>query len=106
MAVITRRIKVNDKIELSTFYTLDSAHDVVCIDIKSQGEGGLGHISMHMQLSRYVVQELIEALVDTLEGIADPPYYPLDEAMDEQAEENAKADMPALRARKADQDDE
>lgn len=75
MAVITRRIKVNDKIELSTFYTLDSAHDVVCIDFKSQGEGGLGHISMHAQLSRVAVQELINALTDTLEGVnIDPPF--------------------------------
>lgn len=72
MAVVTRRIKVNDHIELSTFYTLDSKHDVVCIDFKTLGVGGLGHLSFHAQLDRYAVQELIEALVDTLEGKADP----------------------------------
>ena len=75
MAVITRRIKVNDHIELSTFYTLDSNHDVVCIDFKTIGEGALGHMSLHVQMDRYSVQELIEALIATLEGNdVDPPF--------------------------------
>jgi len=75
MAVITRRIKVNDYIELSTFYTLDSAHDVICLDFKTTGVGGLGHMSNHVQMDRYSVQELIEALIATLEGNdVDPPF--------------------------------
>ncbi len=75
MAVISRRIKVNEHVQCSTFYTLDSAHDVVCIDFKSQGEGGPGHVSFHCQLPRVAVQELINALTDTLEGVGiDPPF--------------------------------
>jgi len=74
MAIISRRFPVNEKIECSTFYTLDSAHDVVCLDFKSQGEGALGHISMHIQLSRVATQALINALTDTLTGEADPPF--------------------------------
>ena len=82
MAVITRRFPVAERIECSTFYTLDSAHDVVCLDFKTQDEGGLGHMSFHIQMSRVVTQTLINALTDTLEGIdIDPPHYPLDEAM-------------------------
>ena len=71
MSKVTRRIKVNEHVELSTFYTLDSDHDVVCIDFKSQSEGGLGHLSFHAQLSRVAVQELINALNDSLAGKAD-----------------------------------
>lgn len=74
MAVITRRIKVNENIECSTFYTLNSPHDVVCVDFKTTG-GSLGHMSFHVQLSRVVVQELINALTDTLHGVGiDPPF--------------------------------
>ena len=75
MAIISRRIKVNDHIELSTFYTLDSAHDVVCIDFKSLDGSSKGHFSTHHQLSRVAVQELINALTDTLTGVGiDPPF--------------------------------
>ncbi len=75
MAIISRRIKVNNYIELGTFYTVDSSHDVVCIDFKSVGEDALGHISFHAQLSRVVTQELINALVEALEGVnIDPPF--------------------------------
>lgn len=68
---VTRRFPANDHIEVSTFYTLDSDHDVVCLDIKTIGEGGLGHMSMHVQLDRYAVARLITALSDSLEGKAD-----------------------------------
>ncbi len=75
MAVITRRFPVVERIECSTYYKLDTAHDVVCLDFKTQDEGGLGHMSMHIQLSRVAVQELINALTDTLEGIViDAPF--------------------------------
>ncbi len=75
MAVITRRIKVNDHIELSTFYTIDSAHDVVCIDFKTVSDDALGHVSTHHQLSRVAVQDLINALTITLAGVdINPPF--------------------------------
>ena len=70
MAIITHRIKVNENIELSTFYTLNATHDVVCLDFKTVG-GSEGHVSVHFQLTRPVVQELINALIDTLAGKAD-----------------------------------
>lgn len=68
---VTRRIKVNDHIEITTFYTLDTSHDVVCIDFKTVGTNALGHMSQHVQISRVATQELINALTDTLEGRVD-----------------------------------
>lgn len=86
MAVITRRFKVNDYIECSTFYTLDSDHDVVCLDFKTQGVGGLGHMSCHVQMTRVVTQRLINALHDSLTGAAD---VNLDEEFAAQEEEHS-----------------
>ncbi len=74
MAVVTRRIQVNDHIRVSTFYALDSDHDVICLDVKSQSEGGLGHLSTHVQLTRLAASQLITALTDSLDGKADKAY--------------------------------
>lgn len=68
---VTRRIKVNDHIELSTFYKMNSSHDVICIDFKTQDEGGLGHISFHAQIDRLTAARLISALDDSLSGKID-----------------------------------